>query len=117
MRPLVAAILMLVLAVPAAATPVRDPSFPWRDWDAAVFEEATRDGKYVVLSLQSWWCPWCHTMNEETFGDAEVRAVLGESYITVRVDQDSRPDISQQYERWGWPATVVFGPGRTGRRS
>ncbi|HEY2873162.1 MAG TPA: beta-L-arabinofuranosidase domain-containing protein, partial [Reyranella sp.] len=28
----------------------------------------------------------------------------------VYVDQDSRPDISQRYERWGWPATIVFGP-------
>ncbi len=31
----------------------------------------------------------------------------------MRVDQDSRPDISQQYERWGWPATVVFAPDGT----
>jgi uncharacterized protein YyaL (SSP411 family) len=26
----------------------------------------------------------------------------------VRVDQDSRPDISRLYENYGWPATVVF---------
>jgi uncharacterized protein YyaL (SSP411 family) len=49
-------------------------------------------------------------MNEETFGDKDIPAELAKNYITVRVDQDSRPDISQQYERWGWPATVIFSP-------
>jgi len=97
----------------AEAAPVRDKTFPWRTWDASVFEEARRDNKYVLLSLQSWWCPWCHTMNENTFGDKDIRAELAKNYITVRVDQDSRPDVSQQYERWGWPATVVFGPDGT----
>lgn len=109
----VLALIGLTFAVMAEAAPVRDKSFPWRAWDASVFEEAKRDKKYVLLSLQSWWCPWCHTMNENTFGDKDIRAELAKNYITVRVDQDSRPDISQQYERWGWPATVVFGPDGT----
>jgi uncharacterized protein YyaL (SSP411 family) len=67
----------------------------------------------VIVSLQSWWCPWCHTMNKETWADPEVRAALKEHFIPVHVDQDSRPDISQRYERWGWPATIIFGPDGT----
>jgi uncharacterized protein len=42
-----------------------------------------------------------------------VRAVLKDKFIPVYVDQDSRPDISQRYERWGWPATIIFGPDGT----
>jgi uncharacterized protein YyaL (SSP411 family) len=49
-------------------------------------------------------------MNRETWADAEVRGVLKDKFIPVYVDQDSRPDISQRYERWGWPATIIFGP-------
>src|SRR6185436_153837 len=45
--------------------------------------------------------------------DADVRAVLKDRFIPVQVDQDSRPDISQRYERWGWPATIIFGPDGT----
>ena len=26
----------------------------------------------------------------------------------MKVDQDARPDISNRYEDYGWPATVVF---------
>ncbi|MGZ0189933.1 MAG: DUF255 domain-containing protein, partial [Alphaproteobacteria bacterium] len=112
MRALISGLFLCLVfsATGSHAAPVRDKTFPWREWNQAVFEEARRDNKYVVLSLQSWWCPWCHTMNEETFGDKDIRAELAKNYITVRVDQDSRPDISQQYERWGWPATVIFSP-------
>ena len=110
---IIACVWLLVVGCIAEAAPVRDKTFPWREWSPAVFEEAKRDGKFVVLSLQSWWCPWCDAMNEQTYGDAEIRAELSKNYITVRVDQDSRPDLSQKYERWGWPATVIFGADGT----
>ena len=34
--------------------------------------------------------------------------LLESRYITVKADQDSRPDLSNRYEDYGWPATVVF---------
>jgi len=94
-------------AGPAAAPPA------WVEWSDDTFARAKREHKLVLLSLQSWWCPWCHTMNETTYGDPEVREVIAGHFIAVRVDQDSRPDLSQRYERWGWPATVIFGPDGT----
>ena len=85
----------------------------WSDWSDATFERAAAEKKFVIVSLQSWWCPWCHAMNKETWADPDVRAVLKDHFIPVYVDQDSRPDISQRYDRWGWPATVIFGPDGT----
>ena len=85
----------------------------WSDWSDATFERAAAERKFVIVSLQSWWCPWCHAMNKETWADPDVRAVLKDHFIPVYVDQDSRPDISQRYDRWGWPATVIFGPDGT----
>src|SRR4249920_1954283 len=29
-------------------------------------------------------------------------------YIAVKVDADARPDLSNRYEEYGWPATIVF---------
>lgn len=103
--------LLIVLAGIPAARAAESPD--WQPWSDAVFQRARAENKFVLLSLQSWWCPWCHTMNEETFADPDVRAYIAEHFIPVRVDQDSRPDISQRYERWGWPATVLFGPDGT----
>jgi hypothetical protein len=34
--------------------------------------------------------------------------LLKQQYNLVKVDQDARPDISNRYQDYGWPATVVF---------
>lgn len=104
----------LFLAVPAAlAAPLDNKDGFWSEWSDATFGRAAAEKKFVIVSLQSWWCPWCLVMNRETWANPEVRAVLKDQFIPVHVDQDSRPDISQRYERWGWPATIIFGPDGT----
>jgi uncharacterized protein YyaL (SSP411 family) len=35
-------------------------------------------------------------------------ALLESRFVAVRVDQDARPDLSNRYEDYGWPATIVF---------
>jgi len=73
-----------------------------------VFERAARENRFVLLDLEAVWCHWCHVMDEVTYSDPKVVALIKSRYIPVRVDQDSRPDISRRYENYGWPATVVF---------
>jgi uncharacterized protein YyaL (SSP411 family) len=47
-------------------------------------------------------------MDETTYRKPQVVALMRSKFIAVRVDQDSRPDLSNRYEDYGWPATVVF---------
>jgi uncharacterized protein YyaL (SSP411 family) len=103
-------LLSLLVAGAARAAPIENGDGFWSEWNDATFARAAKENKFVVVSLQSWWCRWCHVMNRETWSNAEVRGVLKDKFIPVYVDQDSRPDISQRYERWGWPATIIFGP-------
>lgn len=115
LRFLFAILLLGIGAAPGApwAAPLDNKDGFWSEWSDATFERARAEKKFVIVSLQSWWCPWCLAMNRETWADPEVRAVLEDHFIPVYVDQDSRPDISQRYERWGWPATIIFGPDGT----
>jgi uncharacterized protein len=106
-------LLSLLFAFGARAAPIENSDGFWSEWSDATFARAAAEKKFVVVSLQSWWCRWCHVMNRETWSNAEVRGVLKDEFIPVYVDQDSRPDISQRYERWGWPATIIFGPDGT----
>src|SRR6185436_486946 len=53
---------------------------------------------------------WCHVMDKNTYADDDVAALISKHYIAVKVDQDSRPDLSNRYEDYGWPATVIFAP-------
>jgi uncharacterized protein YyaL (SSP411 family) len=110
---IVALALSLLFAVTARAAPIENSDGFWSEWNDATFARAAQEKKFVIVSLQSWWCKWCHIMNRETWVKPEVRSVLKDKFIPVYVDQDSRPDISQRYERWGWPATIIFGPDGT----
>jgi uncharacterized protein len=80
----------------------------WHPWSDEIFAQAARDHKFVLLDLEAVWCHWCHVMDQQTYRDPDVRRLMGKNYIAVKVDQDSRPDISNRYEDYGWPATVIF---------
>ena len=62
----------------------------------------------MLLDLAAVWCHWCHVMEDITYRDPEVVKLIRSRYIAVRVDQDSRPDLANRYEDYGWPATIVF---------
>ena len=80
----------------------------WVSWSDDVFKQAKAEDRFVLLDLEAVWCHWCHVMDENTYKDPDVIRLLRSRYITVKVDQDSRPDLSNRYEDYGWPATVVF---------
>jgi uncharacterized protein len=81
----------------------------WRPWSDSVFAQAKQEGRFVLLDLGTGWCHWCHVMEEVTYRDPAVIELIRKRYIAVRVDADSRPDLSNRYEDYGWPATIVYG--------
>ena len=82
----------------------------WHPWSDAVFEQAKKENRFLLLDLEAVWCHWCHVMDEQTYHDDAVMKLIRDHYIAVRVDQDARPDLSRRYEDYGWPATIVFAP-------
>jgi uncharacterized protein len=80
----------------------------WQAWSDAVFADAKSRHRFVLLDLEAVWCHWCHVMDAKTYSNPRVIELLESSYIVVKADQDSRPDLSNRYEDYGWPATIVF---------
>ncbi len=93
---------------PWASTLAADNSIDWRPWSDSVFAQAKSEGRFVLLDLGTVWCHWCHVMEEVTYRDPTVVGLVGKRYLAVRVDADGRPDLSNRYEDYGWPATIVF---------
>src|SRR6185436_14612040 len=69
----------------------------WYPWGAEAFERARKEDKPVFLSIGYSTCHWCHVMERESFEDAEVSALLNESFVCVKVDREERPDVDQVY--------------------
>ena len=93
-------------AAPPSAPP--PPAIEWQGWSDAAFDRARAEKRLVILDLVAVWCHWCHVMEETTYRDPEVVRTIGAHFVALRVDQDSRPDLSNRYEDYGWPATIIF---------
>ena len=98
----------LLAAAPRAHAATAPEKLNWQPWSDAAFAQAHEQHKFVLLDLEAVWCHWCHVMDDVTYKDPEVIRLLNAKYVLVKVDQDSRPDISNRYQDYGWPATVVF---------
>ncbi|MFA6111681.1 MAG: thioredoxin domain-containing protein [Candidatus Latescibacterota bacterium] len=92
----------------------------WFAWGDEAFAAARRADKPIFLSIGYSTCHWCHVMEQESFEDAEVAALMNEAFVSIKVDREERPDIDQLYMTvcqamtgsGGWPLTVVLTPDR-----
>ena len=62
----------------------------------------------MLLSLTATWCGACHRMDEETWDDPGIAAVVERLTVPVRVDADERPDVYGRYHLGGLPSTAVL---------
>ncbi len=96
------------MALPARSAGDQQSLIDWLPWSPEVFEQATRDKKFVLLDLEAVWCHWCHVMDQKTYANENVAKLISEHFIAVKVDHDERPDLANRYRNYGWPATIVF---------
>jgi len=90
----------------------------WRPWSEMAFEDAKKEDKLVLISIGYSSCHWCHVMEEETFEDEKVAALMNENFISIKVDREERPDIDHIYQTFiqlidrdgGWPLNIIALP-------
>ena len=90
----------------------------WYPWGEEAFAKAAAEDKPIFLSIGYSTCHWCHVMEEESFEDDEVAALMNKAFISVKVDREERPDIDNIYmnvaqitgNRGGWPLTIIMTP-------
>jgi uncharacterized protein len=85
----------------------------WMPWGDDAFARAQLEDKPILLSISAVWCHWCHVMDETSYSDSGVIALINERFVPVRVDNDRRPDINARYNMGGWPTTAFLAPDGT----
>jgi thiol:disulfide interchange protein len=98
--------LCFFIALPLQSAPTSE--ITWTGWSEANFAQAKKENRFILLDLEAVWCHWCHVMEQETYSKPEIIQLINDHFIAVKVDQDSRPDLSIRYQDYGWPATVIF---------
>jgi uncharacterized protein YyaL (SSP411 family) len=90
----------------------------WYPWGVEAFTKAKQENKPIFLSIGYSTCHWCHVMAHECFEDEEVAQLLNESFVSIKVDKEERPDIDTVYMticqattgHGGWPLTILMTP-------
>ena len=98
-----------------AANPVN-----WFPWGNEAFETAKREDKPVFLSIGYSTCHWCHVMERESFENEEVARLMNQTFISIKLDREERPDIDSIYMSvcqmmtgsGGWPLTIIMTPDK-----
>ena len=80
------------------------------------FEKARKENKPIFLSIGYSTSHWYHVMKEETFSDPGVARLLNETFVSIIVDREERPDIDGIYTNIaismngtsGWPLNVIM---------
>src|SRR5437764_3400851 len=74
------AVFMLFISAGAHAA---GDAISWEPWSDDVFARAKREHRFVLLDLEAVWCHWCHVMDETTYHDPNVIALIKKHYIPV----------------------------------
>ena len=100
-------------ALPAAAIGKR---IHWTDFDAGM-ERARGEGRPVLATFVTDWCPYCSKMNTKTWRASAV-AERVEELVAVRVDAEERRGadgtsgvaLAARYGVHGFPAQLLLDP-------
>jgi len=90
----------------------------WHAWNDETLALAKKENKLLLISVGYSSCHWCHVMEEESFENEDVAAIMNKYFINVKVDREERPDVDQIYMNavqlmtgsGGWPLNCVALP-------
>lgn len=95
-----------------------DNPVDWYEWGEEALQKAQKENKPIIISVGYSACHWCHVMEEESFMDTAVAAIMNKDFISIKVDREERPDIDKVYMdaaqllngSGGWPLNVISLP-------
>jgi uncharacterized protein YyaL (SSP411 family) len=92
----------------------------WYPWSEEAFIKAEAENKPVFVSIGYSTCHWCHVMEKECFDDEEVAKLMNDTFVSIKVDREERPDIDGAYmaicqlmgRSCGWPLNAIMTPDK-----
>ena len=98
----------------------KDNPVNWYPWGEDAFDKAKSEDKPIFLSIGYSTCHWCHVMEHESFEDDQVADLMNDTFVSIKVDREERPDIDSLYmtvcqlmnQRGGWPLNVILTPDK-----
>ncbi|MEE4272598.1 MAG: cytochrome c biogenesis protein CcdA [Thermoanaerobaculales bacterium] len=87
----------------------------WQAWDGDAFRQAVDGGETVIVDFYADWCAPCRELDEKTFSDPQVAAIL-EGFVRFKVDQTraSKENVAlaKEFKVFGVPTVMLYRDGQ-----
>ena len=72
--------------------------------------QARREDKLVLATVAAIWCPSCRKLDRDVLADEDVRSVVEDDYVFVRLEYESDEGkaFRERYDVSGFPRVVVL---------
>lgn len=100
---------LLVFVGRTSAQETSPGTVPWRGDYNAARKEAAEKGRPVFLDIGGEACFHCKRMDNTTFRDPAVVALLADRFVPVKVNGDQEPNLVQALRITAYPTLIVAG--------
>jgi YHS domain-containing protein/thiol-disulfide isomerase/thioredoxin len=94
----------------ARGTKAEEIEGTWRTDFAAAEAEAEREQKPLLVHFSATWCLPCSKMDRDVLKSKDVKQLLRDRVIGVKVDSDQHPDLVDRYNIKLLPSDVIIDP-------
>lgn len=70
----------------------KEATLTWYKYDEGL-AKAKKEKKHIMVHFYTNWCGWCKRMDKNTFSNDEVKKVLKDSYVAVKVNAESADKV------------------------
>jgi len=95
-----------LLALEEDSTQAVPDTIAWyTDYDQAV-QDASKDGRYLLMDFYTDWWSWCKRLDSATFRDPLI-ATMSKSFVFYKTNADENRIIAKKYGVSGFPTMVI----------
>ena len=83
-------------------------SVQWLTFEEA-FEKSKEDKRKFIIDIYTDWCKWCKKMDQTTFSDSAVIAVINNNYYAIKFDAEQKDPIEYQNNTYNYETRIWRG--------
>ena len=106
----IASIVAISMTSQASDGPYDPSRDAFQDFQQAKLQAET-EGKLVLIRIGGNWCPWCHKLERFFNKNDNVKALLRDTFISIKVnvspENDNEAFINEMPEFEGYPFLVI----------
>jgi thioredoxin-like negative regulator of GroEL len=102
----------LVLALSCSGAEETAPMFRDLSFEAALKQAATEQ-KFVFVDFYTTWCGPCKMLDQTTWKDASVTALISAKAIPLKIDAEKELELAKRYKISAYPTLLLVKPDGT----